>query len=47
MKESTWNILGIEKFPNAIVEVYNRNGQRVFRAKNYQNNWTGDPNKYR
>ena len=40
--ESFWTIMNIEKYPNAIVEVYNRNGQRVFSKTNYQNDWQGD-----
>ncbi len=37
----TWMILNIERFPNAIVKVYNRWGNEVFSAKNYSNNWNG------
>ena len=40
--ESSWTIMNIEKYPNAIVEVYNRNGQKVFSKKGYNNNWQGD-----
>jgi len=40
--ESFWTIMNIEKYPNAIVEVYNRNGQKVFSQKRYNNNWQGD-----
>ena len=40
--ESYWTIMNIEKYPNAIVEVFNRNGQRVFSKTNYQNDWQGD-----
>ena len=39
----TWVIGRIEEFPNAIVEVYNRWGQRVFVSVGYDNNngWNG------
>ena len=37
----TWTIELIEDFPNAIVEVYNRWGQRVFRSEGYQEKWNG------
>ncbi len=37
----TWMILNIERFPNAILKVYNRWGNEVFSAKNYNNNWNG------
>lgn len=40
--ESFWTIINIKKHPNAIVEVFNRYGQRVFSKTNYQNNWQGD-----
>ena len=40
--ESQWIIINIEKHPNALVEVYNRNGQKVFSKTNYQNDWLGD-----
>ena len=47
IKESTWNVTGIENYPNALVEIYNRNGQREFRKTNYQNDWEGDFNNQR
>ncbi|WP_340075783.1 reprolysin-like metallopeptidase [Leptobacterium sp. I13] len=37
----TWNIINIEDHPNAIVTVYNRYGNEVFKAKGYFNNWDG------
>ena len=40
--ESFWTIMNIEKHPKAIIEVFNRNGQRVFQKTNYQNDWQGD-----
>ena len=42
--ESKWTIRGLEFYPNSIVEVYNRNGQRVFKKRNYQNDWEGEFN---
>jgi gliding motility-associated-like protein len=39
--ESTWKIINIEKYPNARVSVYNKNGQEVFSAQNYRNDWRG------
>ena len=40
--ESNWTIMSIERYPNAIVEVFNRNGQKVFSKTNYKNDWQGD-----
>ena len=39
--ESKWEIINIEKYPNARVYVYNRNGQIVFEKIGYQNDWAG------
>jgi gliding motility-associated-like protein len=39
--ESTWKVINIERHPNARVGVYNKNGNEVFSAKNYQNDWRG------
>lgn len=36
-----FEILGIEKNPNSVLEVYNRWGTLVYRNENYQNNWDG------
>ena len=35
-----WYIGNIELYPDALVEVFNRWGDRVFAAKNYSNSWT-------
>lgn len=35
-----WHIGNIELYPDALVEVFNRWGDRVFAAKNYSNSWT-------
>jgi gliding motility-associated-like protein len=34
-KNDTWTINGISNFPEANVQVYNRNGQKVFESKGY------------
>ena len=39
--EATWQIVNLDQFPNAIVKVYNRNGQLVFEEINYNNDWAG------
>lgn len=39
-----WEIEGIERFPNAIVEVYSRWGQRVFSSVGYVSPWDGTSN---
>jgi gliding motility-associated-like protein len=36
-----WNIPGIDKFPEATVELYNRWGTLIFKASPYLNNWDG------
>ncbi len=36
-----WVIDNIEQYPNNIIEVYNRNGHKVFETTNYQNDWDG------
>ena len=39
--EATWKIINIEQFPLNRVSVYDKNGQEVFLAQNYRNNWGG------
>ena len=39
--ESTWKIVNLEKYPNARVAVYNKNGQEVFSKSGYKNDWRG------
>ena len=39
--ESQWRVVNIEQYPSSVVEIFNRNGQRVFRMNNYQNDWSG------
>ncbi len=36
-----WVIDGLNSYPNAIVEVFNRNGQKVFESKGYATPWDG------
>jgi gliding motility-associated-like protein len=41
----TWVIPGIEKYPNAKIYVFNKNGETLFVSENnYQNNWDGTVN---
>ena len=40
----TWNIINIELYPNTIVSVFNKSGNEVFKATNYQNNWNATYN---
>jgi gliding motility-associated-like protein len=40
----TWNIIGIQDFPNTDVMVWNNHGQLVFEKTNYANTWKGDFN---
>jgi len=37
----TWVIENITSFPKNVVKVFNRWGNKVFEARNYQNNWDG------
>ena len=41
-KNDTWVIKYLERYPDNEVTVIDRAGRVVFKAKNYQNNWTGD-----
>jgi gliding motility-associated-like protein len=41
-----WHIENIHLYPDALVEVYNRWGDRVFAAKNYTNTWDGGWNGF-
>lgn len=36
-----WMIDNIQKFPNNVVEIYNRWGELLFHEKGYQNDWDG------
>lgn len=37
----TFTVLGVEQFPDNRMEVYNRWGNKVFEADNYDNSWRG------
>jgi gliding motility-associated-like protein len=37
----TFEIIGLEDFPNNTLAIFNRWGHRVFRASQYQNDWDG------
>lgn len=37
----TWIIDNIHYYPDNSVQIFNRNGQLLFEASNYQNNWNG------
>jgi gliding motility-associated-like protein len=43
-KNDTWIIQGINNFPNAKVNVYNRWGTEVYNSAPYNNNWDGKSN---
>ena len=36
-----WQIVGIDKYPNISVYIYNRLGVKVFSSNNYKNDWNG------
>ena len=36
-----WQIVGIDKYPNNTVYIYNRLGVKVFSSVNYKNDWNG------
>ena len=39
--ENTWKIINIEQYPVNRLSVFDKNGQEVFSAANYKNNWSG------
>lgn len=41
-KNDTWEIDGLDLYPNHSLVVYNRWGNKVFDAEPYQNDWEGD-----
>lgn len=43
-KNDTWVIDFIQYWPNAVVEIYNRWGEQLFRSDDYQNDWDGTYN---
>ena len=36
-----WYIANINKYPNSLLEIFNRDGRLVYKSKGYQNNWNG------
>ena len=40
----TWTILNAERFPQAVITVYNRWGREVFKTTGYNNDWRGTSN---
>jgi gliding motility-associated-like protein len=42
-----WVINGLIRFPNNVVQIYNRWGTLVYEAVPYQNDWDGTPNRGR
>ena len=43
-KNDTWEIKGLEFYPGAEVEIYNRWGKRIFFSREYDNPWDGTYN---
>jgi gliding motility-associated-like protein len=43
-ENDTWVIENITNFPKATIEVFDRNGIKVYNTKNYQNDWKGNRN---
>ena len=39
--ENTWKVLNLEQYPLNRVAVYDKNGNQVYAAKNYDNSWSG------
>lgn len=37
----TWSIEKLARYPNSVIQVFNRNGTLVFSAKGYDQNWDG------
>src|SRR3546814_20702504 len=37
----TWRIVNIEEYPNATVQVFNRNGDRLYFSRGYAEEWDG------
>jgi gliding motility-associated-like protein/uncharacterized repeat protein (TIGR01451 family) len=40
-KNDRFIIPGLERYPNSLLEVYNRLGNQVYHSNNYSNNWDG------
>ena len=43
----TWEIPGIENYPDATVEIFNRWGQQIFYSNGYNSPWNGTYNNER
>jgi gliding motility-associated-like protein len=41
-KNDTFEINGLEKYPNSTLVVFNRNGQKVFESTSYKNDWNAE-----
>jgi gliding motility-associated-like protein len=41
-KNDTFEINGLEKYPNSSLVVFNRDGLKVFESDNYKNDWSAD-----
>jgi gliding motility-associated-like protein len=41
-KNDTFEINGLEKYPNSALVVFNRDGLKVFESDNYKNDWSAD-----
>ncbi|HEV7232111.1 MAG TPA: PKD domain-containing protein, partial [Bacteroidia bacterium] len=40
-KNDYWKIVNIDLYPDATVQIFDRDGQKVFEQTNYQNDWQG------
>jgi gliding motility-associated-like protein len=40
-KNDFWKIVNIDLYPDALVQIFDRDGQKVFETTNYQNDWQG------
>jgi gliding motility-associated-like protein len=41
MINATWEIEGIDNYPECAVEIYDQTGNRIYEAKPYLNEWDG------
>jgi gliding motility-associated-like protein len=41
-KNDTFEINGLEKYPNSTLVVFNRNGEKVFESDSYKNDWSAE-----
>lgn len=40
----TWNIAALSKYPESVINIYNRNGKQVFQSRGYSKPWDGKIN---